>query len=647
MIIKGSAGGKSGHAGALARHLMRTDENARVEILELDPTAPGENLKAVLNEFQMLAATHSKGERGLYQASLNPEIDDRNLDTEEWKRAADILEARLGFENLPRVIVLHEKDQREHIHVVWQRFDIETGTLRPTSHNYRAHMEAAREIEQTLDLARFQDITSDRTYDYAHTQKSKRTDLTPPERKTLITELFTQADSAKAFVAALGEAGFDLARGDKPNTFVVIDVHGEVHALHRQIAGLKKAQIHERMLPATPDQFRSVSDIRREKDKSGRPRETLHRDDLREEIESQFAQERETIEVRHALETARLERQIAGDNQRARQEKKLARSPAVQFRRDQSRLAAQNIKRERLAKRQSNELARLRRAERSALGEHDRAHANDGPRHLLSQEDQLLQGARLALEKLSLDDRAPDSPVARQSKTLEALQRQQQSDQRRLTTFEYHLEQSMALFRRSFAGPEAAYAAFRKQAREKGLKHAQNELSHRASQFGDMAREIDAAALDEIAASLRSVHYTEKKIFAVRLRIDDALLQPEAMERALASHGITGPRWQHRAAARAHNLSGRIRAAEERLWRARDNPDGRRLLLMATVRDAGARLDRDTFERLGADEKDAIRTVCGCLERPENAKRLKALKQRAQVKRPERDDPRRRQYYQG
>ena len=106
--------------------------NAHLGQLLSKPLAPGNPpILILLDEMPQLGHMHAIEQvinlgRG-YQASLNPEIDDRTLTPEEWAKAADILEAKLGFENLPRAIVLHEKEGREHIHVVWQRFDIETG----------------------------------------------------------------------------------------------------------------------------------------------------------------------------------------------------------------------------------------------------------------------------------------------------------------------------------------------------------------------------------------------------------------------------------------------------------------------------------------------------------------------------------------
>jgi len=175
---------------------------------------------------------------GFYHASINPQSDDRNLSPEEWKQAADILENHLGFEGQSRAIVLHEKDGREHIHVIWQRYDLESGKLKPYSQNYKKHVEAAREIEQALDLHKFKDIVQDRTYDYADTQKSGRTDQTVEQRRAVITEAYQAAQDGKAFISALEQSGFDLACGDKPNTFVVIDTQGEVFSLVRQIRGI-------------------------------------------------------------------------------------------------------------------------------------------------------------------------------------------------------------------------------------------------------------------------------------------------------------------------------------------------------------------------------------------------------------------------
>jgi Relaxase/Mobilisation nuclease domain len=44
----------------------------------------------------------------------------------DFLRAAEAAEERLGLQNHPRAIVIHEKHGRRHAHAVWSRIDPET-----------------------------------------------------------------------------------------------------------------------------------------------------------------------------------------------------------------------------------------------------------------------------------------------------------------------------------------------------------------------------------------------------------------------------------------------------------------------------------------------------------------------------------------
>jgi len=629
MIVKGGSGGKGGHAGALARHLMRTDENSRVELLEYDPTAPSENLKAILSEFQMLAQTNSNGALGFYHASINPQADDRSLSPEEWAKAANILENHLGFNGQPRAIVLHEKDGREHIHVIWQRYDIETGKLRSYSQNYKKHVEAAREMEEVLDLHRFKDITQEQSYDYADTQKAQRTELSVKDRKAIITDAYKTAENSHDFTTALEAAGFDLARGDKPNTFVAIDSQGEVFSLVRQITGVKKAEVHNKLLPIKPEHLQSVSEIRAARDGMD-----LHKieDQARTEIAAQFAHERLAIDARHALERETMAAKFKSENAavnnkrntiKVRQEanrkdfgrlikkEPLRAQNVTWWKQDQRRLSQQQIAFDRLKKRQEIELGKLTREEKRALNAHDKMQKSyNGLRYAQSQEDRLLAQTRLALQRLELDDRQPNSTIAHHKRHIDKLQTQKRSDERRLTTYLYHQEQSRHVFRQSFENADSAYTAFRDYARQHGLKQAQDRLIKTPEQFGSMTADIDTAQIETINASLRAIHYTEKKMFTVRARIEEKF----DIDKAMQDHGITDLRWQVSTVARSENLGQKINAHKAAIKKSYNAPDDRRLLLMAEATKAVSRLDTETYLRLPKRDQQKLKAIKTTLE---------------------------------
>src|SRR4051812_1614801 len=122
MIIKGHS---RGSPAKLAKHLLRADTNERVSILELQ--SPAGELKEAFRDWQVLAEG-TKGTKGLYHANIDPEAHYK-MTPEQWTRAVDVLEEELGLKGHPRAVVMHEKEGRQHIHVVWQRTDLETMTL--------------------------------------------------------------------------------------------------------------------------------------------------------------------------------------------------------------------------------------------------------------------------------------------------------------------------------------------------------------------------------------------------------------------------------------------------------------------------------------------------------------------------------------
>jgi hypothetical protein len=89
----------------------------------------------------------ARAQRPLYHASISPEAA-TPLSKDQIRQAADLLEERLGLHRLPRLIVLHRKEDREHIHVVWSRIDAETHTAVHMVWNYRIHERVARELER-------------------------------------------------------------------------------------------------------------------------------------------------------------------------------------------------------------------------------------------------------------------------------------------------------------------------------------------------------------------------------------------------------------------------------------------------------------------------------------------------------------------
>lgn len=238
MIIKGKS---RGSPAQLARHLLRTDTNETVEIIQLD--SPTGNLREAFRDWQLIS-TGTQGSKGLYHANISPDAR-YAMTPEQWQRAVDVLEKELGFDGQPRAVVVHEKHDRQHIHVVWQRTDIDTMKMIPDSFNYVAHERASLALEKEFghEIVPGKHAKRDREQQpefpqaeisHAEWQQAERAEVDPHAFKDAITAIYKSCDTAPAFQAALGEHGLMLAKGDRRD-YVLVDMDGQIYSLSRQI----------------------------------------------------------------------------------------------------------------------------------------------------------------------------------------------------------------------------------------------------------------------------------------------------------------------------------------------------------------------------------------------------------------------------
>lgn len=133
-----------------AKHLMKTEENERVNIAEIRGLA-GETTIDALREMDALARG-TRCKNFFYHANINPR-DNEELSPEQWDQAVDTLETNLGLDGQSRIVVEHEKLGRTHRHVIWSRIDPDTLATISDSHNYARHEATARELERQFELA--------------------------------------------------------------------------------------------------------------------------------------------------------------------------------------------------------------------------------------------------------------------------------------------------------------------------------------------------------------------------------------------------------------------------------------------------------------------------------------------------------------
>lgn len=245
MIIKG--GSRAGPQ-QLAAHLLRADTNERVDILEIDSAV--DDLAATFRDWQTLSEG-TRGTKGLYHVNIDPDAR-YDMTPAQWAEAVAVLEKELGLDGQPRAVVLHEKKGRQHIHIVWARTDLETMTMRSDSNNYLAHERASQKLELTFghepvpgkhakrDRSKQPDFPRAEV-NHGEWQQAERSGISVADRRAQIAALKVASDNGAAFKAALEDAGYVLAQGDKRD-FVLVTAEGSVLSLSRELK-LKAAEV--------------------------------------------------------------------------------------------------------------------------------------------------------------------------------------------------------------------------------------------------------------------------------------------------------------------------------------------------------------------------------------------------------------------
>src|SRR5580704_17367983 len=263
MIIKGKS-----RAGPqqLATHLGNAEKNERVSLIETRGTI-AQDLRGALVEMDTYAIG-TKCERSLYHAAISPEPP-HVLKPAQRNEAIDALEKRLELDGHSRVVVMHEKLGRQHIHVVWSRIDLQKMRSVSDSHNYRKHEEVARDLERRFGHDRVQGAhherdgveRPDRTPSRAELRQEERTGITGKRVMEEVTAAFRASDGPEAFRAALEEKGYVLAPGDRRD-FVIVDRAGVIHSLARRNDGMKAADLREFMTGVNLESVPSIERAR-------------------------------------------------------------------------------------------------------------------------------------------------------------------------------------------------------------------------------------------------------------------------------------------------------------------------------------------------------------------------------------------------
>jgi Relaxase/Mobilisation nuclease domain len=286
----------------LATHLFKK-ENDRVEVLDIRGAAI-EDLKEAIDDWRDL----SKGtncSKSIYHAKLNPT---RDLSREEWDKAIGIFEKEMGLEGYPRAVVLHEKKGREHIHLIYSRFNHDLEAERLTawsdSWDYPKHEKISRKIELELGLEQTRGVFTNRdgdrpkrTLSHAEIQQGERLKYNPQEIKAEISALYqSAAKDGATFIDSLHNKGYTLVKGDS-HAYVIIDEKGGVRSLS-SATGVKVTELCDTLSEYPLKDLPETKEIQRERREQNHTAElankqplTLEQQKANNELEQRQAEE--------------------------------------------------------------------------------------------------------------------------------------------------------------------------------------------------------------------------------------------------------------------------------------------------------------------------------------------------------------------
>jgi hypothetical protein len=247
MIIKAN---RHGNGPKLAAYLMDGGRHGeRVETPRLKEFGAAEDIFDAFRDIEVLAGA-TKAERPFFHVQVRlPDHD--HLSRAQWDQTADRIQRRLGLEGQARADVYHrdEKSGELHLHLVFSLIDADTLKAKPLPF-FKFRLKAlARELEKEFDITR---VKSEREGPIkfgatkAEEQQAQRLGFNKDAVRNAIRNCWDTADCGRSFDAALAEAGFILALGDRRN-YVVIDMKGGIHALGKRILGVSAQEVNQRL----------------------------------------------------------------------------------------------------------------------------------------------------------------------------------------------------------------------------------------------------------------------------------------------------------------------------------------------------------------------------------------------------------------
>ncbi|WP_242675053.1 relaxase/mobilization nuclease domain-containing protein [Niastella populi] len=247
---------------------MTKGDNQSVQVFDVRGTCQPDSLKKSLIEMSLTAELSGRTKRGLYHVVINPRPrEDRLMTKAQWHRAAEIIERKRGLTGHKRVMVLHRKKNRYHMHVAWERYNHDTGLMNCNKHsNYDL-----KHCRRTMEIEFGHKLTAEKNNERALL-------------KELLPNLFAQHPTGRGFQQAVEKAGYTLAIQKHRRPYVIINRKGRSFELVKEIPKVRTRQVREKLKGLNLPDKNEIIDAIRERENSRRHNKT------REQIASDLKQ---------------------------------------------------------------------------------------------------------------------------------------------------------------------------------------------------------------------------------------------------------------------------------------------------------------------------------------------------------------------
>ncbi len=288
---------------------------------------------------------------------------------------------RLGLKEHEAVMVAHRDTDHPHVHVICNLVNPQDGRTAVPSYDRLTLSTWAQEHETENGKIYCEERVKNNEQRRAQAKEERQLGMVKHREERLETaqrvqEIYSRSDSGKAFQAALQEAGFTLARGDRRG-FVLVDETGKIYSLSRQLEGQRAKDISARLSNIDQEALPQAKTVVQER--------------------QYFDRDRYEAEWQKGIVDAAIEE----ENRRGMGEKKKEQERPAEPTRTQEQPAGDQVRREQAAQPQpENE----RRAQDDFLKHLDRLRAweqaQDRKRHQLEKELAEFYGREKIAEKL-------------------------------------------------------------------------------------------------------------------------------------------------------------------------------------------------------------------------------------------------------